>query len=187
MHARNSRQSSAFVPTMMSTSARAPARSLDRLCREHVAVDDRLERHQVATTSAPQRSGSGSRISSAFSAACAAQQPSDGTAAIASSVGPPRACAPAPWMRHAGGAGRTWCAAPLSRIARRKRPRRRHREQRADAHRARRLAADGDVVGIAPESGDVVADPLERRDLVEQAAVRRRIGEEEEPLGAAGS
>ena len=51
-----------------------------------------------------------------------------------------------------------------------------HRQQRADAHRAGRLAEDRDVAGVAAEGGDVVPDPLEGGDLVEQAEVggRRR-------------
>jgi hypothetical protein len=45
-------------------------------------------------------------------------------------------------------------------------------EQGADAHAARRLAEDRDVVGVAAEALDVVAHPAERRDLVAQAEVR---------------
>ena len=37
--------------------------------------------------------------------------------------------------------------------------------------RLRRLAEDGDVVGIAAEGGDVVSHPVQGRDLVEQAEV----------------
>ena len=50
--------------------------------------------------------------------------------------------------------------------------RRGRREQRADAHPARRLAEDRDVPGIAAERGDVLAHPLERADLIAQAEVR---------------
>ena len=58
-----------------------------------------------------------------------------------------------------------------------------HGEQRADAHRAGRLAEDRDVAGIAAERGDVVAHPLERGDLVEEAEVGVAVGEVQEALG----
>ncbi len=47
-------------------------------------------------------------------------------------------------------------------------------QMHSGAHCARRLAVDGDVLGIASESGDVLVHPLEGRDLVENADVRRR-------------
>ena len=59
-----------------------------------------------------------------------------------------------------------------------------HGEQRADAHRAGRLAEDGDVAGIAAEGGDVVPHPLEGGDLVEQAEVGVSVAEIEEAVGA---
>jgi hypothetical protein len=48
-------------------------------------------------------------------------------------------------------------------------------EQRSDAHSARGLAKDRDVLRIAPEGLDVVADPFERSDLVPQAGVRKPL------------
>ena len=59
-----------------------------------------------------------------------------------------------------------------------------HGQQRADAHRAGRLAEDRDVVGITAEGGDVVPHPLEGGDLVEQAEVGVAVAEVEEALGA---
>jgi hypothetical protein len=59
----------------------------------------------------------------------------------------------------------------------------RHGQQRAHGHRAGRLARDGHPGRVAAEARDLVADPLERGDHVAQAAVRRRVGEEREPLG----
>ncbi len=58
-----------------------------------------------------------------------------------------------------------------------------HGQERADAHRARRLAEDRDVVGIAAECGDVVPDPFEGGDLVEQAEVGGAVLQVEEALG----
>ena len=59
-----------------------------------------------------------------------------------------------------------------------------HGQQRADAHRAGRLAEDGDVAGIATEGGDVLPDPLQGGDLVEQAEVGGAVAQIEEALGA---
>ena len=59
-----------------------------------------------------------------------------------------------------------------------------HGQQRADAHRASRLAKDGDVAGIATEGGDVLLHPLQGGDLVEQAAVGVSVAQIEEALGA---
>ena len=59
-----------------------------------------------------------------------------------------------------------------------------HGQQRADAHRAGRLAEDGDVAGIAAEGGDILPHPLEGGDLVEQAEVGVSVAEIEEALGA---
>ena len=68
----------------------------------------------------------------------------------------------------------THAPAPLCAIALWNKPRAAgSAEQRADAVRARRLAEDRDVVGIAAEPGDAVAHPLERGDLVEDARVAR--------------
>ena len=60
----------------------------------------------------------------------------------------------------------------------------RHREQRADADRAGRLARDRHGVGVAAEGRDVVAYPLQGPHLVEEAEVRRCVGQEREPLDA---
>ena len=66
-------------------------------------------------------------------------------------------------------------AAPLCAMARANSPRARGAPSSVPhAHRAGRLAEDGDVRRIAAERGDVVAHPLERRDLVAEAEVRRR-------------
>jgi hypothetical protein len=48
-------------------------------------------------------------------------------------------------------------------------------EQRADAHRAGRLAEDRDVLGIAAEVRDVLVHPVERGGLVAQHQVRVRV------------
>ena len=59
-----------------------------------------------------------------------------------------------------------------------------HGEQGADAHRAGRLAEDGDVAGVTAEGGDVLPHPLQGRDLVEQADVGDAVAQVEEPVGA---
>ncbi len=59
----------------------------------------------------------------------------------------------------------------------------RHREQRADGHRARGLAEDGDASGISAESGDIVVHPFQGRDLIEQGDIGHVV-EEEESFGA---
>jgi hypothetical protein len=60
----------------------------------------------------------------------------------------------------------------------------RHREQRAAGHGACRLADDGHRARVAAERRDVVAHPFQGRNLVEKAEVRRRVGQEREPLDA---
>ena len=63
----------------------------------------------LVTTAWPQRSGSGSVSSSAFSSACAASNRRTPTAAIASRVGgTPSLSARYPAMRSASSAGVTW-------------------------------------------------------------------------------
>ena len=52
----------------------------------------------------------------------------------------------------------------------------RHAEQGGAAHRARRLAEDRDVAGVAPERRDLVAHPFERGHLVEETLVARCAG-----------
>ena len=47
----------------------------------------------------------------------------------------------------------------------------RHRKERPDTHCAGRLAEDRDVVFVPTERSDVVPHPLQRRDLVEQTEV----------------
>ena len=66
--------------------------------------------------------------------------------------------------------------------------RRGNAEQCPDTVRARGLAEDRHVAGVAAEPGDAVADPFERRDLVEDARVARArgfgaelVGEVQEP------
>ena len=68
----------------MPAPAPAAMRSIGR-CGDDVAVDHRLPRQQLVTTS-PQRAGSGCATRSAFNSACACSRRSSGTAAIASRV-----------------------------------------------------------------------------------------------------
>jgi hypothetical protein len=60
----------------------------------------------------------------------------------------------------------------------------RHREKRRHAHAAGRLAEDGDVGVVPPESGDVVPHPFQCRDLVEQAEVGDSVAQEQEAVDA---
>ncbi len=53
----------------------------------------------------------------------------------------------------------------------------RHGDERAHAHCARRLAEDRHVAGITTECGNVVAHPGERSDLVEQTEIGASLAE----------
>ena len=59
-----------------------------------------------------------------------------------------------------------------------------HGHQRGDAHTARRLAKDRDVIGITSEGGDVLLHPGERGDLVEQTEVGNAVPQGEEAVGS---
>src|ERR1700694_3950433 len=59
-----------------------------------------------------------------------------------------------------------------------------HRQQRGNAHPARRLAKDRDVRGITPEGGDVLLHPGERGDLIEQTEVSNAVSQVEEAIGS---
>ena len=132
----------------------------------------------LATTSRPQRSGSGSARRSALSCGGRRQEPvrrhgGDRVAGRRARRARPRGVDRS--VRARLGRSITRSAAPLCRIARRNSPSARGiGEQRADAHRAGGLAEDGDVGRVAPEGRDVVAHPLQRGDLVEQPEVRDR-------------
>src|SRR6266568_2264883 len=58
-----------------------------------------------------------------------------------------------------------------------------HGQQRANAHRASRLAEDGDVLWIATKGGDILPYPLEGSDLVEQGAVGVSLAQVEKAIG----
>ena len=60
----------------------------------------------------------------------------------------------------------------------------RHREQHADAHCAGGFPEDRDVAGVPAEGVDVLPHPLQRRDLVKQSEVGDPVVEIEESLGA---
>src|SRR5437764_15077988 len=59
-----------------------------------------------------------------------------------------------------------------------------HGHQRGDAHTARRLAKDRDVIGVTSEGGDVLLHPGERGDLVEQAEVGNAVTQVEEAISS---
>src|SRR5712691_3170492 len=57
-----------------------------------------------------------------------------------------------------------------------------HREQRADAHPASRLAKDRDIIGIAPKGGDILLHPGKGGDLVKQTEVGVTFPQEKEAV-----
>src|SRR5581483_115 len=59
----------------------------------------------------------------------------------------------------------------------------RHRQQHADAHRARRLPEDGHLAGITTEGGNILLYPLEGGNLVEQPEVGGAVPKIEEAVG----
>ena len=136
-------------------------------------------------TISPHRAGSG-RCTSLPSAAWAARIRSDGTSRSAAAVpGTPSSAAMNSVTRRGGrGRQRVMRRSALQHRAPEKACGARHREQRADADGAGRLARDRHGARVAAEGRDVVAYPLQGRHLVEEAEVRRCVGQEREPLDA---
>ena len=142
----------------------------------------------LATTSAPQRAGSGHVSTSASICACASSRRSTGTCGErlargrdAEHLGEPRAD-----PGRVGGRDDVVRRAALQHRAPEQALGARHGQQVADGHGAGGLAEHGDPVGIAAEGADVVPHPGERGDLVEQAEVGAvvAVAEVEEPVGA---
>ena len=91
---------------------------LDRRTGNHFPINHRLPCITLATTSCPQRPGSGWARGFAFNSVCAASSRSTGTAAIACRVGgTPSFSAKYFPIRRPSSAGMTWCAVPLCAIA----------------------------------------------------------------------
>ena len=140
---------------------------LDRRRRDDVAVDDRLARHGAGHhLRAPAlRVGCGEhlgldlRLRLRAAARPAPPRSPSRVGRDAEHLGEPRAD-PGRVARPA----MTWCAAPLCSTARRNRPSARGMDSRSPiAHRAGRLAEDGDAVGVAAEGGDVLPHPRRAR------------------------